>query len=243
MADPLGLFSAFPVTEEIRATAPELSVPLATDPTPLAGQNEVPLPATPPLPIIQKRQNRKHTTMILIPRRKVKLQQNPANMLLDRAVGHEKLTSDSRVRSTFRNQGEYVALPRREIGQRIGASAPREQVGNQTWINYRATHGDAFDRIDHLVDVGDPALEQVSDSLASAKQIHRGLDFDMRRKEKYSNLRMLGANRSGQLDALPRVGWRHPDIDDCDVGYLCAKQIDKSCRIACLTDDVVPSIG
>jgi len=38
MADPLGLFSAIPVTEEIRATAPELSVPLATDPPPLPGQ-------------------------------------------------------------------------------------------------------------------------------------------------------------------------------------------------------------
>jgi hypothetical protein len=91
------LFSAISVTQETRVPAPELSVPLAPDQPPLAGQYEVPLPATPGLPTIQKGQNGKDTTMVFITRRKVELRQDSAHVLLDRAVGHEKLTSDSRV--------------------------------------------------------------------------------------------------------------------------------------------------
>ena len=38
--------------------------------------------------------------------------------------------------------------------------------------------------------------------------------------------------------ALGRVVWRHPDIDDYQVGFALAHQLDKVGGIACLADDM-----
>jgi hypothetical protein len=77
------------------------------------------------------------------------------------------------------------------------------------------------ERVDEFVDVGDPVLEQVADSSGSvAEKFHGVVGLDVLRQHQDTHVRVLGADLACCLEALVRVGGRHPDVDDHRVRWV-----------------------
>lgn len=85
--------------------------------------------------------------------------------------------------------------------------------------------------------VDDATLEQIADALAAAEQFHRVLDVDMRRQHEDRNVGQLAADHLGGVQALGRVGGRHPDIGHHQVGDRVPDQGEQLATVTGLPDD------
>ena len=125
-------------------------------------------------------------------------QSRPAMPALERPSAISASTSRSRALSTARGSL-----------RRCAPTSSCTSAGSTT----DGPPGDPVERADELVDVHDPALEQVADPLAAGQQRHRVLDLDVRREDQDGDVGKLVADRPGRVQPLGGVGGRHPDVD------------------------------
>ena len=115
--------------------------------------------------------------------------------------------------STSRSRGaEHV--------ERIVRPAGRDELLHQRRVDDGAAAAERSQRLQELVDVGDPALEQVAAALPAGQQVHRMLHLDVGRQHQDRDLGKLGPDDPGRVEALGRVVGRHPDVHDHQVGML-----------------------
>src|SRR6266851_5036702 len=89
-----------------------------------------------------------------------------ADVLADGRFGDDELAGDRGVGVPLGDEGEDLALARRQGGQRV--AAPPEQLADDLRVNGGPAEGDAAQRGDELLNVADPVLEQVADAAAVA---------------------------------------------------------------------------
>ncbi len=99
---------------------------------------------------------------------------------------------------------------------------------------------DPFERVDEILDVRDTALEQVTAPLAAREQRGRPLDLHVRGESDDGRIRKLAADRLGGFEALVRVGRRHANVDDHEIGPKLAHQVDQLRRVPALTHHLEP---
>src|ERR1039458_9001736 len=139
-------------------------------------------------------------------------------MLFDGALADKQTMGDSGVRATFGHQRENLPLSCGEHSERVGATLLAQQFLDEDGVDHGAPERDPFEGIDEIVDLYDPAFEQIADALAALQKVDRGLQLNVRRQEQDSDLGEFAANLTRDIDALKSVGRRHADVCDDEVG-------------------------
>ena len=86
-------------------------------------------------------------------------------------------------------------------------------------VESRSAVGDPPDGGNELVDVSDPVLEQVSDTLGRVReQLQREAELDVLREHEHADRRVRRADLERRTHPLVSVGRRQPDVDDRDLG-------------------------
>jgi hypothetical protein len=160
------------------------------------------------------------------------------HVLLDRALGDPELMGDAGVRAALRHEREHFPLARREVLERILNAAGGDELLDEGRIDDRCAVDDPLEGLGELVDVRDAALQQVAAPLAAREQVGRLLDLDMRGEHENRRLGQLFADLAGGVEALDRMGGRHTDVDDGEVGPVLPNELDQVRRVARLAHDL-----
>ena len=129
---------------------------------------------------------------------------------------------------------------RRQHCQRIVTAPSGHQLLHHRRVNHRRALCYPSQGVDKIGDIGDPALEQISDAAATGQQLHRMLDVDMRRQHQNPGVGQFLANHPGCLQALGGMSGRHPDIHHHHIGAGFAHQGEQLDSVADLADDGEP---
>src|SRR5262249_56507583 len=78
------------------------------------------------------------------------------------------------------------------------------------------------------------------DALSAFEQVDRRLDLDVRRQQQDPDLRGLGADRAGRLEAFPALRRGHADVDDDKVRARFSHELRERVGIADGPDDLEP---
>ncbi len=141
-------------------------------------------------------------------------------MLLHRPFGHPQAARDARVGPALGHQREHLALAAAEHGQRIVHAAGRDQLVHQGGVHHRGAADDPAQRLEELVHVGDPVLEQVTAPLPAGQQVHRVLHLDMGGQHQHGDPGELGADHPGRVQPFGGMAGWHPDVHDDQIGML-----------------------
>src|SRR5215211_4185483 len=172
------------------------------------------------------------------------LAEEAGDVLLDRALGDDQALGDGGIAAALGHQGEDVELAGAERGQRVGAAAAAEELGDDLGVDGGAALADPVDGGQELADVGDPVLEQVADALGAAGEQVAGVAL----------LHVLGqdqdgggggalADLQGGPQALVGVGGGHAHVDHGQVGPVGVDGRDQAGAVADLGDDLDPAVG
>src|SRR5918996_5642394 len=183
--------------------------------------------------------HREDAAVVVTGLREEELYEDAVHVLLDRALGDPQPPRDAAVGPAFSHQRENLALARRELLERIVGRAGGDKLDDQRRVDDRTAAAKAVDALKELVDVRNPALQQVAASLPARQERRRVLDLDVGREDKDRRLRDLVANGLCRPETFRRVIRRHPDVDDGKVGPMLAYEIQELRRIAGLTNDAV----
>ncbi len=111
----------------------------------------------------------------------------------------------------------------RGVSSESGPSSPRrgDELGDDLGVERRASLRDARDRLDELVHVHDPILQQVADAAAAVAEQLRGVGrLDVLGDDQDRRLRGRAAQLERRAQALVAVVRRQPDVDDRHVRAL-----------------------
>ena len=161
-------------------------------------------------------------------------------MLLDRRLGDPQRVCDAGIGSPFGHEGEYLPLTRREDVEWVVSTARGYELLHERRIHHRRSLEDALERLDELVDIGYPALEQIAAPPATGQQSGRPLDLDVCGQRDDGRLGKLLAYRLGGFEALGCVRGRHADVDDHEIRPKLAHELEQLGGVARLTDDLEP---
>ena len=127
---------------------------------------------------------------------------------------------------------------RRQHVEQIVRAAGRDKLGDESRVDHRGAPHQALQRIDEVVHVDDPALQQVTAALAAGQQTHGVLDLDMRGKDKDGDVRKFRTNLASRVKAFGGVTGRHPDVHDHQFRPLLAHKRQQQRRVCALPYDV-----
>ncbi|MBV9449910.1 MAG: hypothetical protein JO345_28865 [Streptosporangiaceae bacterium] len=161
-------------------------------------------------------------------------------MLLDRAFGHPEFLRDPAVGAPLRHQRQHLTFPGRQHVERVVQAAGRDEFGDESGIDDRAAPHQALERPDEIVDVDDPALEQVAASLATGQEVHRMLDLHVRGQDEDGDAGEIQADLASRVETLGGMAGRHPDVHDHQFGPLITDKREQLRGIPALPDDLEP---
>ena len=119
------------------------------------------------------------------------------------------------------------------------ARAAAEEARDDLGIDDRAARRDAPNGVGQVGDAGDAVLEQVADARRIlAQEVDRVARLDVLRQDEDRRLGCVGADHARRLEALGRMGRRHADVDDGDVGALQFHEPQELGYVAGLADDL-----
>jgi hypothetical protein len=96
----------------------------------------------------------------------------------------------------------------------------RDERLDHLGIQHRTTLGHLVDGSDELLEVGDALLQQVPEPRRPVLQqlVGVGLLGELRQHDD-ADIRVIGPDAPGGVDAFGRVRGRHPDVGEDDVGF------------------------
>jgi hypothetical protein len=142
-------------------------------------------------------------------------------VLLDSAFAHEQLGRDAGVGPALRHQAHDIGLAWRQTGERLGATAPDEQLRDHFGVEGGAAGGHPSYGVDELGHVGHAVLEQVAESPGvRCDQVCRVALLDVLTEHQHCSLRVLRPDDQRGAETLVGVRGRHADVDDAEVRPL-----------------------
>src|SRR6188472_1107623 len=75
-------------------------------------------------------ENGQHAAVVLSRSGQSELGEDAGDVLLHGPLRHDELLRDARVGAAFRHEAEHLALPRRELVDRVVAPAPAHELGD-----------------------------------------------------------------------------------------------------------------
>jgi undecaprenyl-diphosphatase len=157
--------------------------------------------------------------------RQAQLHEDAAHVLFHGSLGHPQHARDPRVGTALRHELEHLAFPGRQRVERVVHAAGRDKFLNQDRVHDRGAADDPLQRLDEVLDVGHPALQQIAAALTAGEQVHRVLDLDVRRQDQDGDPGELRPDHPGRVQAFGGMAGRHPDVHDHQLGLLLPHQL------------------
>jgi CHASE3 domain len=151
--------------------------------------------------------------VIIVGLLQVQLGEDAAYMLFDGSFGDPQPPSYSRIGAAFGHLSQHLSLPQAEHSQRVVSVAGGDQLGDECRVDRRPALGDPLQRFDELLHVGDAALEEITNTLATGQQLHGVVHLDVRRQDQDADPGMLLADLPGSLETFRGMCRGHPDVD------------------------------
>ena len=187
----------------------------------------------------EKPDHGEHAAVVVVGLGEAELDEDAVHVLFDRPFGDPQAARDPGV---LRPSAISASTSRsREVMPASGSSAMRA-ASNSTTSDGSTTELPRPRRsnaVEELVDVRDPALQEVAGSLAAREQRGRVLDLDVGREDEDRDLRELVPDHLGRPQTFGGMVRGHPDVDDREVGVMLPNEIEQLGGVAGLTDDVV----
>ena len=136
--------------------------------------------------------------------------------------------------STSSSRGEKLL-------ERVVDAPGGDELLDKRGVDDRCALDDSLDRDEKVIHVCHPALQEVPDPLTAAEEIHCVLYLDVCGKNEDRRLRGLIANHPRRPEPLSRVGRRHPNVDDHQLGVVLTDELGEIGRVPGLADDLVAS--
>ena len=175
--------------------------------------------------------------MIGCTRFEVEFDEDRRRVLLDRTVGDAELIGDRGVGEALGHEREDLSLARGERLDRAPKSS--EELLDHLGVERGAAGSDPGHRIDELADIGDPFLEEVSDTAGPVgEELARILDLDLLREHEDLRVGVASAQLDRGAEALVGVCRRHAYVDDADVGPAPLPFEKEGLGIVGLTDEL-----
>ena len=122
------------------------------------------------------------------------------------------------------HQRQHLTLARAQRRQRIIASPRRHQLRHQRGVHHRSSLGDALQRLHEIGHIGNPTLEQITNAVPTAQQLHRMLDLHMRREHQDGDIGKLLTNYPSRIQPFGGMRRRHPNVSHHQLGRTFADQ-------------------
>src|SRR5262249_18968166 len=191
------------------------------------------------------REHREDAAMVVLRPRDLQLHEDALDVLLDSALGDEQALRDRAVAAAFSHEGEDFSLSVTQVVDRIVAgAATADELRDDGRIEDGASVADPLDGVGELGQVGDSVLQQVADPAGViSQQLERVARADVLGQHEHAELRVACAQLPRRPQALVRVGRRHADVHDRDIGALLLHLAKQLVRVARLANDFEPRLG
>ena len=176
---------------------------------------------------LEERDDRQHAAVIVPGLREAKLGEDAVNVLLHRSLCDPEEAGDAGVGPSLRHERKHLPLPRAQVRERVLDPARGDELLDESRIHDRGAADDPLQRLEELVHIRDPALEQIADSLTAGQKLHRVLHLDVGREDEDARLGKRLADRPRRLETLSRMSRRHSDVDEHQVGPVLADQVEQ----------------
>src|SRR5918999_449541 len=229
IAVPLGVSGlAEPLTRTRRAEAGKL-------PGPGAGFLVSSLPACESG--AQEQQHRQYAARFAAGGRQPELSEDARDVFLDRAQRDHQRVGDPLIRAARGHQLEHLALARRQLGEGIVASPPREQARHDDRVDRRAARSHALHGGDELLDVADAVLEQVPHPIRGVgEQLHRQSKLDVLRQHEHRHRGVARTDLERRPQAFVVVGRGQSNVHDRDIQVVAARFAEELVGVLALSD-------
>ena len=129
--------------------------------------------------------------------------------------------ADRLVGATLGHHRQHLPLALGQVVERIAGPAAAHERGDHGRVDDQPARGHPADGVAQLVDVGHAFLEQVAGAVgAGVEQFERVARLDVRGEHEDPDGGMGPGEDAGGVEALGRVGRRHPDVDHDGVGRV-----------------------
>ena len=146
------------------------------------------------------------------------------------------------LRASFGDERQHLSLAGGQRRQRIvAAPAHAEQLRDDLGIQCRATVADATQRVQEIVDIQHPVLEQVAES-AGGDQVDGVPALDVLREQHHADFRVVPLHLpGGARTVVGEVRW-HPDVDHRQVRKFPFDRHQQGQRVRRLGHHRVPGV-
>src|SRR5215471_741600 len=163
---------------------------------------------------------------------------------LDGFGAEEQALTDALVRAALGHQGEHLAFPLGELAERAGRAGAPQQPGDDRRVDHAFALVHPDERISKHAHAGHAFLEQVTSTARMLlDELHRVVRLQVMGQDEHPDAWMGRMQLLGGDQALVGVGWRHPDVNDRDVGPRQLYFAVQFPGCACLTDHVKACLG
>src|SRR3954451_4447758 len=177
--------------------------------------------------------------MVVLGRGQVQLREDAGDVLLHGPLGDDERLGDAVVGTALRHVTEDLSLARAECRQRVLPPTAPDEARDDFGIECRAAFPDPTHAVNEAVDVRDAVLQQIADALrVVGQQLERVGLLDVLGEHEHARLRLLGPDGRGRTQTLVGLRRRHADVDQRDVGLVCADLAQQVLRVSGLADDV-----
>ena len=106
--------------------------------------------------------------MVGVRRGQAEFAEDVPDAFFDGLLGNHQEPGDRGVGAALGHQREHITFPSGERAEPVGAAAGAQKLRDDLRVEGGAPGGDPAQRVDELLDVGDPVLEQVPDTRGAA---------------------------------------------------------------------------
>src|SRR5215207_3925037 len=190
--------------------------------------------------LLQPGEHRLHPAVALGGVSEPQLGEDPPGVGLDGLLADEHRRGDRPVGAALGDQGEDLALPLGQGGERAVCPVASKQQLHDLRVDGRAAPRNAADRFGQVAGAEDPVLEQVAHAVRPVGQeVERVAGLDVVGEDQDSHgVPVSGADLPGGVQPLHRVRRRHPDVEDSDVRPGLVHESEQVRYVASLAHDV-----
>lgn len=126
-----------------------------------------------------------------------------------------------------------------------GSRQPAQQLPYDLRVDDRAAGRDLAQRVDELLHLADPVLEQIADAgaVAGVEEFGRVRALHVLAQDEHRQCGPLRAQQDRRPQPLVLEGGRHADVGHDDVGRVVGDRLQQPRRVAHRRHDLVPEAG
>jgi hypothetical protein len=129
---------------------------------------------------VEEGQDGQDPAMNVIGGRQLEFREDAPDVLLDRSFADPQLMRYPAVGTAFGDQRQDLPLTVGEHAQRVDPVLLAEQFLHQDRVYHGAASRYPLERVDQVLHLRDPRLQEIADAVSAAEEVNGGFDLDVR---------------------------------------------------------------